>query len=142
MSRRGILILVGGFLAGSLVAISLIYGLGSQAAPHPPQPGGQKVTDTVYKIRFDRQYDLFCSFYKEPTIYRNCRILGFTGRGKGLAGSGLASGGSSFGSVSMSAPSDAEDFDHWLVLKLADGRLAYIPPGAIKYIEEAAGKGE
>src|SRR3954468_17418576 len=121
MSRRGILILVGGLLAGFLVTISLVYGLRSQAAPRPPELGGQKVPDTVYEIRFDRQYDLFCSFYEKPTIYRNCRILGFTGREEGSAGSRRASGGSSFGSVSVSASSFAEYFDHWLVLKLADG---------------------
>jgi hypothetical protein len=31
-------------------------------------------------------------------------------------------------------------FDHWLVLKLADGRLAYLAPSAVKYIEEASAK--
>jgi hypothetical protein len=29
-------------------------------------------------------------------------------------------------------------FDRWLVLELSDGRLAYIPPSAIKYLEQAS----
>lgn len=28
-------------------------------------------------------------------------------------------------------------FDRWLVLELADGRLAYVPPNVIKYLERA-----
>ncbi len=31
-------------------------------------------------------------------------------------------------------------FEHWLVLKQDDGRLAYIPPSAVKYLEQAAPK--
>ena len=31
-------------------------------------------------IQFDRPYDLFCSLYQEErTVFRNCKILGFTG---------------------------------------------------------------
>ena len=26
----------------------------------------------------------------------------------------------------------------WLVLELADGRLAYVPPAAVRYIEQAS----
>jgi hypothetical protein len=29
-------------------------------------------------------------------------------------------------------------FDRWLRLELADGRLAFIPPSAVKYIEQAS----
>ncbi|MGP0062915.1 MAG: hypothetical protein ACLQGP_04835 [Isosphaeraceae bacterium] len=142
MIRRKILILVG--LLVLLLAIGvLMRWRGSRAAgPRPPELGGQRVPDAVFDIRFDRQYDLFCSFFgDEPTVYRNCKILGFTGReepseGVGTSGFGVFSGPSGSGS----AYSYREFFDHWLVLKLEDGRLAYVPPGSVKYIEEASPK--
>ena len=87
------------------------------AAPRPPELGGQQVPAKVYEIRFDQKYDLFCSFYpEEPTIYRNCRILGFTGRGEESAGSGRASssGGFAFSSSSGSSSYYREYFNHWL----------------------------
>jgi hypothetical protein len=147
MSRRGGLILSGGILAGLLFVI-LIYGVSSQSAPttpRPPELGGQQVPDQIHEIRFDRRYDLFCSFYREePTIYRNCKIIGFTGSGEESIGSGRASGSGGFSVLSGSGSTSyyTKYFDHWLVLELADGRLAYIPSSAVKYIEEAAAKGE
>jgi hypothetical protein len=148
MSRRGILILVGSPLAGLMFLALLFWGLTPRRAPRGPRPpelGGQQVPDTVYEIRFDRRYDLFCSFFRdEPTIYRNCRILGFTGRGEESSESAGTSGSGGFSGLSgfASTVSYTNYFDHWLVLKLADGRLAYIPPGAVKYIEEASSKGK
>jgi hypothetical protein len=141
MSRWGRFILVGGVLLTGL----FIYAIASQptrGVPRPPELGGQQVPAKAYQIRFDRKYDLFCSFYQEePTTYRNCKILGFTGRDEEeSAGTGRASGSSGF--VFSSASSQyREYFDHWLVLELADGRLAYIPPSAVKYIEEASPAG-
>jgi hypothetical protein len=136
---------VGSFLAGLAIIIAFVYGVGSQPAtqaPRPPELGGQKVPDMVFDIRFDKQYDLFCTFYREePTIYRNCTIVGFTGRGEESTRSGRDSGFGVFSSPSGSGPAYYERyFDHWLVLRLADGRLAYIPPAAVKYIEEASAK--
>jgi hypothetical protein len=128
-----------------VIIIAFIYGIGSQSAtqaPRPPELGGQKVPDFVFDIRFDRQHDLFCSFYgNEPTIFRNCTIVGFTGRGDESTRSGQGSGFGMFSSPSGSGSAYYERyFDHWVVLKLADGRLAYIPPGAIKYFEEASAR--
>ena len=145
MSRRGSLILGGGILAGLLFLALIINGVASQStpkAPRPPELGGQQVPDKVYEIQFDQHYDLFCSFYpEEPTIYRNCKILGFTG-GRTTPSRASGSGGISGFSGSGSASYYTEYFDHWLVLEMADGRLAYIPPHAIKYIEEATSEGE
>jgi hypothetical protein len=124
-----------------LVLSVLFYYAVPRTAPRPPELGGQQVPAKVYEIRFDQKYDLFCSFYREePTIYRNCKILGFTGRGEESGGSSRASGsaGFVFSSGSGSASNYREYFDHWLVLELADGRLAYIPPDAVKYIEQAS----
>jgi hypothetical protein len=146
MSRRGSLILGSGVLGLLLLVVFLIYGAASRTAPQAPRPpelGGQQVPAQVYEIRFDRKNDLFCSFYgEEPTTYRNCRILGFTGRGEETSRTGRASGSGGFSSFSGSVSYATEYFDHWLVLRLADGRLAYIPPNAVKYIEEAAPQGE
>src|SRR4051794_38515037 len=124
MSRRGRSLLVGSLLAGLVIGLCVIYGIGSQSAtpaPRPPELGGQKVPDTVFDLRFDRPYDLFCSFYSEgPTIYRNCTIVGFTGRGEESTRSGRGSGIGVFSSPSGSGSSYYERyFDHWLVLKLA-----------------------
>jgi hypothetical protein len=144
MSRRGCFILGGGVLGGLLLSLLFYYAVPSQTAPagpRPPELGGQQVPAKVYEIRFDQKYDLFCSFYREePTIYRNCRILGFTGRGEESAGSGRSSAsvGFAFSSSSGSASDSREFFDHWLVLELADGRLAYVPPSAVRYIEQAS----
>lgn len=145
MSRRGRTILAGNLIAGLVIIVAFIYGVGSQSAtraPRPPELGGQKVPDTVFDIRFDKKYDLFCSFYaEEPTIYHNCTIVGFTGRGEESTRSGQSSGFGVFSVASGSGSTYYERyFDHWLVLKLADGRLAYIPPSSVKYIEEASAK--
>lgn len=146
MSRRGIFILGSGIviLAGFLFLALLIYAVASPTpptAPRPPELGGQQVPAKVYEIQFDQKYDLFCSFYQEElTTYRSCKILGFTGHGEESARPGRASGASgfAFSSGSGSASYYTQYFDHWLVLELADGRLAYIPPSAVKYIEEAS----
>ena len=147
MSRRSRTVLVSSLLAGLVITVTVIYVVVSQSAaqaPRPPELGGQKVPDTVFDIRFDKQYDLFCSFYREePTVYRNCTIVGFTGRGEESTRSGGGSGFGLFSSPSGSGSSYYERYsDHWLVLKLADGRLAYVPPAAVKYIEEASAKNQ
>ena len=85
---------------------------------------------------------MYCSFFeKESTIYNYCKIVGFTGGGDDSARSRRLSGSSSFSisSAVSSASYYTEYFDQWLVLELMDGRLAYIPPGAVKYIEQASG---
>jgi hypothetical protein len=147
-SRRGSYILGGGILAGLLLLGVFIYAVASHSAPagpRPPELGGQQVPEKVYEIHFDQKYDLYCSlFHEAPTTYRSCKILGFTGRGGESVSAGRAAGSSgfAFSSGSGSASSYAQYFDHWLVLELPDGRLAYIPPNAVKYIEEAKPAGE
>lgn len=126
MSKRRIILLAGGVLSGFLIVTLLIIGLVYVNRPLPPQPpelGGQKVPSKIYEISFEKRYDLFCAFFKEePTTYRNCKILGFTGQEEESAGS------------------KGRYFSHWLVLELSDGRRAYLAPESIKYIEEAAAK--
>lgn len=144
MSRQGCLIVCGGFLAVLILSLLFYVAVPSRkppVTPRPPELGGQQVPARVYEIRFDQKYDLFCSFYQEePTIYRNCKILGFTGRGEepGSSGRASGSGGFAFSSGSGSGSYRTEYFDHWLVLELADGRLAYVPPNAVRYIEQAS----
>ena len=141
MSRRGTLILAGGLTAACLAFIVLISRINSRSTPVPPRPpelGGQRVPATIFEIRFDRRYDLHASMDRgEPALFRDCKILGFTGEGEDAGSSRAGSGGFSSGSYS----SRERYFEHWLVLELADGRLAYIPPSAVKYIEEAAPEG-
>jgi hypothetical protein len=145
MSRRGGCFLCVGILAGLLLVL-LIYAVISQptpAGPRPPELGGQQVPSKVFEIQFDQKYDVFCSFFREePTTYRGCKILGFTGRGEESARPGLGSGSGGFAFSSGSGSYTTQYFDHWLVLELADGRLAYIPPNAVKYIEVAPPAGK
>jgi hypothetical protein len=146
MSRRGGLFLCGGILAGFLFIVLCYYVIVSQPAsvePRPPELGGQQVPAKVYEFHFDQKYDVYCSFFREePTVYRGCKILGFTGRGEESARSGRGSGSGGFASSSGLGSYSAQYFEHWLVLELADGRLAYIPPNAVKYIEVAPPAGK
>jgi hypothetical protein len=146
MSRRGGLFLCGSILAGLLFVALCIYVVISQpthSEPRPPELGGQQVPAKVYEIQFDQKYDVFCSFFREePTIYRGCKILGFTGRGEEAARAGRGSGSGGFVFSSASGSYSSQYFDHWLVLELADRRLAYIPPNAVKYIEVAPPAGK
>jgi hypothetical protein len=142
MSRRGTFILGGGLLTGLLLISLFKSGIASRApkAASPPELGGQKVPANRYEIQFNQKYDLFCSSYdKEPMIYRNCKIVGFTG-GDESTESRRISGSSGFAlsPVFSSASEYAEYFNRWLVLELADGRLAYVPPAAVRYIEQAS----
>lgn len=140
MARKGTLILAGGLLAGLLFA-AFVWGLAPRPAPGPPELAGQKVPNAVHVIRFDRKYDLYCTFFRdEPTTYRGCKILGFTASGKEKSGQASAPEfvGFSSPSGSGSAYASGRHFEQWLVLELADGRKCFIPPGAVRYIEEAS----
>lgn len=147
MSQRGIALLVGCMTAGLFTIALLVYAVAPEPerrAPRPPELAGQQVPNSVFDIRFDKRYDLFCSFFsEEPTIYHGCKFLGFTGRGEESNPSGR-SGGGMFSSPSGSGSYyyDSRHFDHWLVIELKDGRRAYIPPESVKYIEEASTKVE
>lgn len=149
MTRRGQLLLGGSVVAGLLLwAVLLVYfrtgGSSTPVAPERPLLGGQAVPEKRFEIEFDRLYDVYCSFRAgEPTIFRGCTILGFTGEEprSSRGGSGFGSGFSG-SSGSGSASSYSHYFDQWLVLELADGRRAYIPPTAVEYIETAEAVGE
>jgi len=144
MSPRGRVFLWSGLVLGCPVLVLCIYGLTSgtaPAGPRPPELGGQQAPARAFEIRFDRPYDVYCSAYSEqPLIYRGCKILGFTGRIDDSARAGQESGSFAFSSSSGSGSYSREYFDHWLVLELSDGRQAYVPPSAVKYIEQAAPK--
>jgi hypothetical protein len=146
MSRRSALILSGGILTGLFIGVVFMSAIASQtrqAAPPPPKLGGQQVPAKRYQIQFEQKYDLYCSFYGgDQTTYRNCRILGFIGPVEDSAKARQDAGSSGLGLSSViSSPSYyTEYFDRWLVLELEDGRLAYIPPTAIKYIEQSSSK--
>lgn len=136
MKRRRLLFVAGALLSSLLVMIAIAWATSSgrtPSAPRRPELGGQPVPASVYDIKFDRRYDIHCSFSRiEPTVYRGCLILGITGRGEEQAERRPRSSSSSLSSYGA-----VEPFEHWLVLGLADGRKAYIPPRSVEYIEEA-----
>lgn len=149
MSRLGRSLIAGGLLACLFLLTALFFASASRRAPatsRPPELAGQQVPARVYEIRFDQKCDLYCAFFRdEPTVYRNCKVLGFTGREEGStrAERGSPSSGFAFSSGSWSGSySGRRYFDHWLVVELSDGRLAYVPPTAVRYIEEASPAGE
>jgi hypothetical protein len=72
-------------------------------------------------------------------VHRCCTILGFTARGLAPAESQGGGGGSGF--ISSGGPGRRQYFEEWLALRLADGRLAYIPANSVEYIEEARCEG-
>jgi hypothetical protein len=120
MSTRGRILL---FVA--LAVVILVGGAAwvsfQQRPIQPPAIGGQQAPSQVREIDFALRYDVHCSFAdREATVFRGCKVVGFTGPD---APAGKF-GGSSLGY-----------FDRWLVLELNDGRLAYIPPNSLKYME-------
>jgi hypothetical protein len=124
-----------------IVFMSAIASPMSKADPAPPKLGGQPVPAKRYDIQFDQKYDLHCSFYGgDQTTYGNCRILGFVGAREesAKARQNADSSGLAFSSFISSASYYTEYFDRWIVLELTDSRLAYIPPSAIKYIEQSS----
>ncbi len=125
---------VGGMLLGMLV---VVLPLGYRASrrseadvPEPPKLAGQAVPRQAFKIDFQRRYHFYLNtgFGQVPAqggdVYRNCRIVGFTGA-------------PSDESVSNSSYY-TDSFGAWLVVELPDRRLAYLQPSEIRAFEEAA----
>lgn len=126
MSKRTILILAGCVLVALLVTVATLFAVWPRpTAAKAPEIGGQSAPAHIREIDFSRRYDAYCSFFgSEPTVFRGCKVVGFTGPDSAAEeGLGLSSG---YG---------RRYFDRWLVLELSDGRLAYIPPSALKYLE-------
>jgi hypothetical protein len=120
MSTRGRILL---FVALAVVILGggAIWLALQPRQTQPPAIGGQQAPSQVRQIDFTLRYDVHCTFAdREATVFRGCKVVGFTGPD---APAGKF-GGSSFGY-----------FDRWLVLELSDGRLAYIPPTSLKYME-------
>jgi hypothetical protein len=87
----------------------------------------------VVDVGFSQRYDVYCVLIPDSsTVYRNCQILGTTFR-EDLKKSVDLSSSSWKGNWEV-----AELFDNMLVLETEDGRLAYIPHGSVRYIEEAS----
>jgi hypothetical protein len=134
MSRKWLL-LAAGCLVGSVAVVVSFIASSSRPKPaesQPPEIGGQKAPSLVREIDFDKRYDAHCAFFeKEPTVFRGCKVVGFTGPANpGREPSGRGDYFSSSGGY-------YHHFDRWLVLELSDGRHAYIPPNALRYLETA-----
>lgn len=132
MAKQRVLILagcVGVLIAGGAVVASIALTARPQPSKvQPPEIGGQAAPAAVREIDFGKRYDAHCSFFgDEPTVFRGCKVVGFTGRDTpGEEGTSYSSSGSTH-----------QFFNRWLVLELSDGRLAYIPPADLKYLESA-----
>jgi hypothetical protein len=111
------------FFVGVLCGLITFCAISNEKRPpRPPQLAGQNVPDKFFNIDFTKRYNLWVRSYDAPSYhYENVQLLGFTGK--------IEAGGFKGGF-----------FDHWLVLQLADGRLAYVPGNSVHAIEEATTK--
>lgn len=133
--RKPLILMVGTtVLVIITVAVNSAIIAASRSRPDanpPPQIGGQQAPAEVREFDFGKRYDVYCSFAgKESTVFRGCRVVGFTGPDAPADDRSRSSSGISSGTTSRY-------FDRWLILELNDGRLAYIPPSAINYLETA-----
>src|SRR5690348_15440472 len=95
-------VLLVGILVASVTALAR-----SSATPHPPIVAGQTAPTKVVPIDFGKRYDLHCALRTDQlTVYRNCKIIGFTGQdGKDSS--------SSSGSYGVLSRSSFPYFDAW-----------------------------
>lgn len=139
MTKRTVLIAAGcgAVLAATAAAVAVAAAFRPRTPEaRPPEVGGQPAPSAVRVIDFTRRYDAYCEFFRDaPTVFRGCKVVGFTGPDEPTAGD--RSGGSYLLSSGSGSGSGYRYFDRWLVLELSDGRLAYVPPSAVKYLEAA-----
>lgn len=91
----------------------------------PPKVGGTRAPDQVQSIDFQQPHDFHFRFYNGgEKIYRSCLLIGFT---TPVNNDGARIGGGN----------EWGGHDRWLVLRQADGRLAYVPREGLLYIEES-----
>lgn len=129
----GVVGCLAGFVAGVTVTILASASKPKPQEVVPPSVGGQKAPSSVREIDFEKRYDLHCVlFEKEKTVFKNCKVVGFTGPAQ--AGHTVDGGGSSLGSRDF-----YQHFDRWLVVEQGDGRLAFIPPQSLRYLEATKG---
>lgn len=108
-----------------------------EVPPHPLsyspiQQASHSEVARLVDVGFDQRYDVYCVLISDSsTVYRNCQILGLTGyEAHKSAGS--------FSSEMKARWDVGQLFDGMLVLETEDGRLAYVPSGSVKYIEETS----
>ncbi|HYH67575.1 MAG TPA: hypothetical protein VD866_22955 [Urbifossiella sp.] len=125
---------LGGFIAGVCFTTLGCSSRPKQPEFQPPSVGGQKAPSAVREIDFEKRYDLHCVLFdKELTVFRDCKVVGYTGPAKAGV---VVDGGSSSG---FSSRDHFQYFDRWLVIEHSDGRLAYIPPNSLRYLEATKG---
>src|SRR5262245_29501545 len=86
VSLRLVLVLAAvALLAVVGTGVGIIASLPRRPPPQtsPPSIAGQTVPDVQCEIDFTKRYDVYCVFEsgdreKKPTIFHNCKILGFT----------------------------------------------------------------
>lgn len=108
------------------------------SAPKPPELAGQKAPDKQIELDLGKRYDVWLgnSHYggsaaaDSNQVYRNCRIIGFTGGGMRDTGGSALSGG-------IDNLLSQRHFTGWLVLQRADGRKIFLPATQISRLEES-----
>lgn len=114
-----------GGTVGSL-SILILRELASKPVTTAPEIAGQPAPATVREVDFLKRYDFHCTFKGEPetTVFRNCQIVGFTGRDD-------EAGGGKFSYKTY--------FERWIILEQSDRRQLVIPPDSIRYFESTKG---
>ncbi len=90
----------------------------------PPKVGGTRVPDQVLGIDFSHPHDFHFHFNcGKDEVFIGCVLVGFS---TPTDDGGNRVGGGEWG------------HDPWLVLRLPDGRLVYVPREGLQYIVESA----
>jgi len=120
LDPKSILWLFLGSILGVAAMGALFFAVAVLREPRPPRLAGQATPDQLVRIDFEKRYDLYCSSSQgEATVFRGCRVLGFTGQ-------------------QADDESDYAPKVSWVVIELADLRRAYLPVHLIRWFEETA----
>jgi hypothetical protein len=123
MKTRDIIIfIVGGAIAsfGCLV-LYIALNSGEPSRPSVPTVAGQQVPPDRVSLNFTNRFTFYCDSSAPHRVFRECKIIGFSGETSGR-GPSISSG--------------YVYFDNWVVLENADGHRFYVRPGDIQYIED------
>lgn len=117
----------------TITATALLVSCSAKGPPQPARPpeiAGQEAPANQIPLDLGKRYDIWIGRgfldggIEGKDIYRNVRIIGFTGGGTRNTG----------GSMSMK---DITHFNGWLVLQRSDGRKIFLPAGQIARLEES-----
>ena len=106
-----------------LIALTLISAGCATPRPEttPPTIGGQAIPDNNVIIDFTKRYDIHWRKGEEAGVFRNSKIIGYTGDTVKDSSGSFSKGYSNFGS--------------WLVIDPAEGGQVYLPQSMVTFFQ-------